>query len=64
MYRKRLTTKIIRVKHIIEFNVGTQAKYLKKWLEQVPDEATIDEVLDTSIEFHEEKLDEAQEDGK
>ena len=56
-YTKTFTTKILRVKHLIEFNIGTRAIDLKEMLKHVPDGATIDEVLENSIEFHEEKLD-------
>ena len=62
-YTKIRDVKIIRAKHKITFRIGTRSIDLVRMLSSVPDEATVDEVIDsiegsdiTTIEFHEEKL--------
>jgi hypothetical protein len=59
-YEKTLEVTISRTKHLISFSVGTRAVDLKEMLKNVPDEATVDEILGEgdefgSIEFHEER---------
>ena len=68
-YKQILTTKLVRKKHQIGFMEGgdfraTTAISLRKMLENVPDEARIDEVLTDdeggsfcTITFHEEHID-------
>ena len=66
-YSMTAEIKILRRKHKIRFRVGMRAKELIEALKHVPDDATVDEVLEdeflgstsggepvASIEFHEE----------
>jgi hypothetical protein len=63
-YTKTFETKILRVKHLIIFRVGTSKIDLMEMLKDVPDKAVVDEVLEdlgspselSSIQFHEEKI--------
>ena len=62
-YTMTAEVKVIRRKHIIRFRVGQRAVDCIASLKSIPDDATVDEVIDddgngvASIEFHEEKLD-------
>ncbi|HJR14208.1 MAG TPA: hypothetical protein VJ833_09960 [Rhodanobacteraceae bacterium] len=60
-YEKTFETRILRVKHKVSFSVGTRAEDLRRMLENVPGDATVDEILDDeegggSVEFHEERI--------
>ena len=64
-YTKTLETRISRIKHLVVFRNGTTKIDLIGMLKDVPDLAVVDEVLEdlgslsglSSIQFHEEKLD-------
>lgn len=60
-YVKKVEATFVRVKHKIDFRVGTRAIDLINFLKNVPPEATVDEVIEdigdgstSTIEFHEE----------
>lgn len=59
-YTKTFEMKILRVKHLVVFNMNTRKIDLVNMLNDVPDDAVVDEVIEdnegfSSIEFHEEK---------
>ena len=62
-YSKTFETRIVRVKHKIDFHVGMRARDLMESLKHVPPDAQVDEFLESlgddnstgSIEFHEER---------
>ena len=45
-YEKTVEAHILRVTHKITFSIGTRAFDLREMLKHVPDEVTIDEILD------------------
>lgn len=62
-YEKTFEATLIRTKHKVSFKVGMTKFSLMEMLKHVPDNATIDEILDdenaegiASIEFHEERI--------
>lgn len=63
-YSMTAEVKILRRKHTVCFRVGQTSKSLIEALDNVPDDATVDEVLEddgngvASIEFHEEIVNE------
>ena len=60
-YRKEMSMKVIRTKHIVEFAEGDRAKGIKGWLEKVPPEARLIEIdnsdIITCLTFEEEVAD-------
>ncbi len=59
-YKKRLSVRILREKHLVSFPDELSAERLKEYLAKVPDVATVDEIVPASesgdglnyIEFH------------
>lgn len=61
-YTKTFEATFVRVKHKIDFRLGTRVVDLMEYLKYIPPEATVDEVIEdtgdgktSTIEFHEER---------